>query len=136
MEGKKQSISGVIVPVITPVVDDRVDESSFRQLLTHLVEVGVHGLFVGGSSGEGPLLAPEEWQRMVEIAHDAVGETIPLLGGATDTSTRRVVDKIRLLEKTGYRYVVVTPTYYIPSRTVDEQLRLFARCREASGSMN
>jgi 4-hydroxy-tetrahydrodipicolinate synthase len=126
-------LCGVIVPVITPVDDeDRVDEAAFRQILRRLVSAGVHGIFVGGSAGEGPLLTLREWTRMIEIASDEVNRAIPLLGGAIDTSTQRVKEKIRILAGAGYCYLVVTPAYYINLRTPGEHLRLLGECAEAA----
>jgi 4-hydroxy-tetrahydrodipicolinate synthase len=129
-------LSGVIPPILTPTdAQDRVDEPALRQSIRRLIEAGVHGLFIGGTAGEGPLLVEREWTRLMEIAHDEAKGRLPLLGGVQDVSTRKVVDKIVRLREIGYSHFVVTPTFYIPSRTADEQLRLFAACREAAGDM-
>ena len=88
----------MVVPAITPI-DDRedVDEAAFRKVLRRLIKAGVHGIFVGGSAGEGPLLTDAQWRRMVEIAFDEVKGAIPLLGGAIDTSSRKVCEKVEVL---------------------------------------
>jgi len=126
-------LSGVIVPVITPVdVEDRVDELAFRGVLRRLIEAGVHALFVGGSAGVGPLLAAREWQRLMEIAADEVNGGLPLLGGAIDTSTARIKEKISFLAGLGFKYCVVTPAYYYTLQTPAEHLRLFSECAESS----
>jgi len=136
MTAKQEQLKGVVVPVITPVTAaDRVDEKQFRRVLNRLIEAGVHGIFVGGSAGEGPLLRDREWRRMVTIAAAEVKGRIPLLGGAIDTSTGRVCDKVRILREMGYRYVVVTPSYYIAVRTPSEHLRLFGAAKDAAGDM-
>jgi 4-hydroxy-tetrahydrodipicolinate synthase len=129
-------LRGVIVPVITPI-DDRedVDEPAFRRALRRLVRAGVHGIFVGGSAGEGPLLPGRQWRRMMEIGLDEVGAALPVLGGAIDNSTRRVCDKVRALAEIGYRHFVVTPTFYLAAKTADEQLRLFGEAKTAGGDM-
>ncbi len=129
-------LSGVIVPVITPLDDEeRVEEATFRRILRRLIEAGVHALFVGGSAGEGPLLVTREWQRMVEIACDEVKGALPLLGGAMDTSTSRVREKIGILAGLGFKYFVVTPTYYYTLQTPGEHLRLFSECAQSSQGM-
>ena len=127
-------LAGVIVPIVTPVdTQDRVDEPAFRQLIDHLIHAGVHGLFVGGSAGEGPLLSTHQWQRMMELAFDQVDGRIPVLGGTADTSTARVLARIQQLRAIGFRHLTIMPTFYTPARTVDEQLRLFESCREQAG---
>ncbi len=129
-------LSGVIPPLLTPTdAQDRVDEPALRRSICRLIEAGVHGLFVGGTAGEGPLLVEREWSRLMEIAFDEVGGRLPVLGGVQDVSTRKVVDKIVRLREIGYHWFVATPTFYIPARTGEEQLRLFAACREAAGAM-
>ncbi|MCX6030520.1 MAG: dihydrodipicolinate synthase family protein [Chloroflexi bacterium] len=132
---KNGELAGVVVPVITPVdSEERVDEVAFRKGIRRLINAGVNGIFVGGSAGEGPLLMAREWERMVTIARDEVSGAVHLLGGAIDTSTKRVQDKIRILSQLGYPYCVVTPTYYITLRTPNEHLRLFGECAEGAGS--
>jgi len=129
-------LTGVVVPAITPVDDeDRVDEAAFRRGLRRLIDADVNAIFVGGSAGEGPLLADHEWERMVTIAHDEVKGAVNLLGGAIDTSTRRVRAKMRILSQLGYPYCVITPTYYITLRHPDEYLRLFGECAEHADGM-
>ena len=133
---KNGELAGVVVPVITPVdADERVDEAAFRKSIRRLIKAGVHAIFVGGSAGEGPLLVPHEWERLVTIAHDEVRGEVHLLGGAIDTSTRRVLDKLCILRDIGYPYCVITPTYYITLRAPDEYLRLFGECAEQKGDM-
>jgi 4-hydroxy-tetrahydrodipicolinate synthase len=129
-------LQGVIVPVITPVDnEDRVDELTFRRVLRRLIDSGVHALFVGGSAGEGPLLVAREWQRLMEIAADEVSGALPLLGGAIDTSTRRIKEKMAILAGLGFKYCVVTPSYYYTLQIPAEHLRLFSECAESSPGM-
>jgi len=131
-----EELRGVVVPVITPVdSEDRVDEGAFRKVLRRLVGAKVHAIFVGGSAGEGPLLVPTEWERMVRIAfEEANGKTV-LMGGVSDTSTKRVTDKVRILKSIGYKRFVITPTYYINTKLPDEHLRVFGEARAAGGDM-
>jgi len=133
----KGELHGVVTPIITPVDDeDRVDEPAFRRQIQRLIAAGIHGIFVGGSAGEGPLLTGREWERMVSIARDEVGERAYLLGGAIDTSTRRVLEKVRMLRDLGYGHCVVTPTYYLTPRHPDEFVRLFGECAQHAGGMD
>ena len=127
---KSDKLSGVVVPIITPVdKEDCIDEEAFRKLIRRLIASGVNGIFVGGSAGEGPLLTEKEWVRMMEIAFDENSGAVYLLGGVSDTSTRKSVAKIKTLKTIGYEHFVVTPTFYIAIRSADEHLRLFGECK-------
>ncbi len=133
---KDSKLHGVVVPVITPVdANDNVDVTAFRKVLRRLLDAKVHAIFVGGSAGEGPLLAASAWQRMVEVAFEEVSGKAFLLGGAMETSSRRACDKVKALRKIGYRYFVLTPSYYITVKAPSEHLRLFGEAVEAAGGM-
>ena len=48
-------IRGVLLPIITPFDEKvRIDENIMRQLVDFHIKAGVHGLFVLGSTGQGP----------------------------------------------------------------------------------
>ncbi len=127
-------LKGVLVPLITPVDnEDRIDEPALRKAVRFVLSAGVHGIFCGGSAGEGPLLAAREWVRMAEIAFDECKGRVDLLGGAIDTSTARVMEKARTLVGIGYRNIVVAPTFYLTIKSPDEHLRLFGAAKEACG---
>jgi len=130
-------ISGVIVPSITPVdAYDRLDEQAFRLHLSYLVDAGVHGIFVAGTAGEGPLLTFREWQRTLEVACEVCHGKTLLLGGALDTSTARVIERVHVLAAIGYQNFVVAPPFYLKLRFEEEHLRFFSGCLEAGGDMN
>jgi 4-hydroxy-tetrahydrodipicolinate synthase len=127
----------VIVPVVTPVdAGDRVDEEAYRGLLRFLIRSGVHGIFVGGTAGEGPLFTLDEWERMSVIAFEECHGKVHLLGGTLDTSTRRVIEKARILAAIGYENYVVLPTFYLKLKLPEEHLRLFGECKEAVSDLN
>ncbi len=132
----RQELRGVVVPVITPITDrEEVDEPAFRKMLGRLVQGGVNGIFVGGSAGEGPLLTDRQWRRMIEIAAEEVGDSTALLAGVMDTSTRRVCERIAQIREVGYRYFVLTPTFYVTVRAASEHLRLFGEAKQCAGDM-
>ena len=130
-------LAGIIVPVITPVDnEDHIDEPAYRTLLRRLITAGVQGVFVGGSAGEGPLLTFREWERMVAIGFEECHGKIHLLGGTMDTSTRRIIERIKVLAQIGYQNFVTAPTFYTGTKHPSEFLRLFGACKEHSQGMN
>jgi 4-hydroxy-tetrahydrodipicolinate synthase len=128
-----KSLTGVIVPVITPVdQNENVDEKAYRAVIRRCLNAGVRGIFAGGSAGMGPLLSDGQWQRAMEIAYDEVGKDAVMMGGVIATSTRRALDQIAILDRIGFSTMVVTPTYYIALRFDDEFMMHFAKCRQAT----
>ena len=126
-------VEGVIVPLLTPLDDKEcVDESALRALIRHCLDGGVDGIFVGGTSGFGPLLVNDQWERLMEIARDEVDDSIPLLGGIIATSTVRAIERVRILERIGFKHMVVTSTFYVTPTREEEFLTHFDACRQAS----
>jgi len=130
---RSNSIRGVVVPVITPVDEqDRVDEPASRAVIRRCLEAGVDGIFAGGSAGMGPLLTETEWRRSMEAAAAEVNGRAWLLGGVIAPSTAIAVERIRFLERAGFRQMVVTPTYYIRLARREEFVAHFEACRQAT----
>lgn len=132
----KQDLFGVIVPLVTPVDDqDRVDELELRKLIRFVIEGGVHGVFMGGSSSEAPLLTMDQYVRLMEIGLDEAKGKVQVIGGVMESSTMRAIEKIKLIKQMGYETFVVTPTYYIVSESPSEHLRHFEACLNAADGM-
>lgn len=75
----------------TPLHEDgyRVNTAVLPALVNFLIDKGVKGLFVGGTTGEGILLSAAERQRLHEGAMTAVNGRVPVLlhVGANTTAT-------------------------------------------------
>ncbi|MCK7484636.1 MAG: dihydrodipicolinate synthase family protein [Bacillus subtilis] len=62
---------GIIPAVITPLTNDgKFNEKAMRKLLNYLIDGGVHGLFVVGTTGEFYGLTPEEKRDIYQVAMD------------------------------------------------------------------
>lgn len=106
-------IAGVIVPLLTPLLDDEtVDEPALGRLIEHVIAGGVSAIFVLGSSGEAPVLRAEEKDRVVRLAVDKVGGRVPVLAGLVEASTVLAVDAARRYKKLGVDALVPTAPYY------------------------
>ncbi|MFO0974994.1 MAG: dihydrodipicolinate synthase family protein [Planctomycetaceae bacterium] len=78
--------SGVIPPVVTPLLShDQLDVEAVDRLTEHLLDGGVSGLFVLGTTGEGPSLSYQIRYEMVERTCEAARERVPVLVGVTDS---------------------------------------------------
>jgi 4-hydroxy-tetrahydrodipicolinate synthase len=126
-------LQGVVVPILTPLLDDTtIDETAFRSLLRRCHNGGVHGLFVGGTAGLGPLLTDWAVTQLLEIAQDEAGDDLPLLAGVIETSTPRAINRIRQVEALGYKQFVITPAFYLAIHEHEEFLAHFGACRDAT----
>lgn len=115
-----RTYSGVIPPVITPrTADGAVDTASLERVVDHLIDGGVTGLFVLGSSGEVPYLTDTERELvMTTIAGQGKGR-VPLLVGANEQTTARVIEEGRRMVELGADALVVTTPYYALSNAAE-----------------
>ena len=107
-------LRGVIPPLVTPVDEEgEVDRGSLARRIGFLLDAGVDGLFVGGSTGEVALLDSAARRTVVEVAVATAGGRVPVLAGAVDTGTRRVIEQARDAARLGADAVVVTAPFYV-----------------------
>jgi 4-hydroxy-tetrahydrodipicolinate synthase len=78
------------------------------------------------------MLSDSQWQILMETARQSVSNEKILLGGVICTSSRIAVEKIKILEKIGFKHIAVTPTYYITLNRDDQFLRHFDICRNST----
>lgn len=124
-------LAGVIPPVITPLTEDRrFDAGSAKRLYAHLVEAGVHGLFLFGTSGEGPSLSHAIRAEALASVRHVVGNHVPILVGCIEPATARVIDRARWAADNGATAVVACPPTYLPA-TQEELKTHFRTIREA-----
>ena len=83
-------LHGVIPPILTPRGADGIDQASLRRLCEVLLDAGVDGIFVLGSTGEMALLDDASRDLAVQTVASTVVGQVPVLVGVIDTGTGRV----------------------------------------------
>jgi len=118
-------IQGIIPPITTPFdADGEIDEALLRADVRHLVEaVGVHGLAVGGSTGEGHTLSVDELRL--------AGGRVPVIAGIIADSTRQVIERGRALADLDVAALQITPVHYLFRPDDRAMYRYFATVAEA-----
>ncbi len=119
-------LHGVVTALVTPLSPDgRPDLPALERLIERQVAAGVHGLFVLGSVGEGPLLGDAEYREVARCAARAVRGRSLLLGGASDNSVGRVLERLHWLAEAGVAAGVLTLPYYGWPPRVPESVGFF-----------
>ncbi|MGG6381612.1 dihydrodipicolinate synthase family protein [Paenarthrobacter sp. NEAU-H11] len=108
---------GVIPPVVTPRhADGSIDTASLTNVTKHLLDGGVSGLFVLGSSAEVPYMTNAERELVVstiaEANASAGADAVPLIVGANEQTTNRVIEEAKKVIDLGADAIVVTSMYY------------------------
>ncbi|HEY8551588.1 MAG TPA: dihydrodipicolinate synthase family protein [Vicinamibacterales bacterium] len=125
-------LSGVIVPHVTPLTPaEGLDEAGLDRLIDFLLDAGVHGLFANGSMG-GFAFLPDavQFQTIARTVERTAGR-VPVLAGVSDTSTTRVLARLREVQRLEPDAVVVMPPFYYLARQ-DELLHFFDTVADAA----
>ncbi len=105
--------AGVVPPVATPLLaDGTIDYGSLERLVNYLIDAGVHGLFALGSTGETAYFTDDQ---RVDIARTIVSATagrVPIIAGAIELTSARILDTSRRLADTGVDAIVTTAPLY------------------------
>ena len=107
-------LAGVIVPTTTPFdAHGDITFSAIAEQVDWLFECGVHGIAVGGSTGEGHSLASDEYAQLIETAVSSAKGRFPVIAGIITDSTRESVRRGQLVREMGVAALQVTPVHYL-----------------------
>lgn len=109
---------GIFPALVTPFTDDgkAVDEERLRALVSHCLELGVHGVVPCGTTGEFVNLTTEEKRRVIKIVIDEVNGRVPVIAGTGASGTDQTVEMTRYAKDAGATAaLIVTPFYLKPA---------------------
>ncbi|MER8395076.1 dihydrodipicolinate synthase family protein [Mesorhizobium sp. M0045] len=105
--------TGVVPPVVTPLnADFSVDFPSFTRTIENLLDGGVHGLFVLGSTSEVVFHDEAGRRAILEHAVKVNNGRVPIFAGVIDPTTDRVINHARIARSAGADAIVVTAPFY------------------------
>lgn len=108
------SFQGIIPPMITPLNPDfSLDVAHAEKLIEHLIEGGVHGIFILGTTGESASLSPDVKSDLIRLTCKRVNRRIPVLVGITDCSFVQSLDLAAIAHESGANALVAAPPFYI-----------------------
>ena len=104
---------GVIVPMVTPfTADGEVDLAAAGRIINHIVATGA-SIFVLGTTGEAPSIAPNVKTRLVKAAVQQNAGRTTTYAGISDTCAAVSVDLARQYTDLGVKVVVAhVPCFY------------------------
>ncbi len=108
---------GIYTPVVTPHDPDfSINKDKFAEVIEFLIDKGVNGLIVAGTTGEYYAQSPEERVEMMALAKDLIKGRLPLIVG---TGAMRTEDAIMYAEAAkgigADALLVTTPPYTYPT---------------------
>ncbi|NYE61893.1 4-hydroxy-tetrahydrodipicolinate synthase [Duganella sp. 1224] len=120
------SLHGIWVPLATPMRHGEIDLAQLQRLAARLIDDGVHGLVVCGTTGEAPQLDLAEQSAalaaVLEVAQGAHGahgshQRCPVMMGIGGSDTFAAASRVLEFDDTDLAgYLVSTPAYVRPSQ--------------------
>ncbi|HBO6790981.1 TPA: dihydrodipicolinate synthase family protein, partial [Pseudomonas aeruginosa] len=114
---------GIYTPAITPLsADGSIDTQAFAEVLEFLVESKVHGIVIGGSTGEYYAHTAEERLALAARASDVIAGRLPLVVGTGAIRTEDSLAYAEAARAIGADAILVgSPPYALPtSREIAE----------------
>ena len=96
------------------------------------MRLGVAGVFVAGTCGEGPWMPDRERRRLVKAAVAAADKRLPIAVQVSDNSAARIADNLELAAQDGADFAVIAPPRFLLNATPANLLRLYQKAIEAS----
>jgi 4-hydroxy-tetrahydrodipicolinate synthase len=121
--------------MVTPFdANEDIDERALRADVRYLIqEAGVHGLAVGGSTGEGHTLSTGELRHIVGAAVEEANGRVPVIAGIIVDSTRQAVERGRALADLDVAALQITPVHYLFKPDDEMMYRHFATVADRVG---
>jgi len=129
---QKPLLHGVIAAMLTPMRDagTRVDVEAATRLVSRLVDGGIHGLYVAGTTGEGLYLGPDEHRELSRaVVKAARGVPVVVHVGALTTAEAVALAR-QAVQIEATAVAAIPPPYY--SLTREEILTHFTAIAKAA----
>ncbi len=98
---------------VTPFTsDEELDIEALRVNVDYYTENGVHGVVVGGSTGEFASLSLEEHEKIIEAVVDRVNGKVPVIAGTAACATRRVIELTKYAKDVGADGAMIVAPFY------------------------
>lgn len=108
---------GIYTPAVTPLAaDGSIDNAAFAAMLESLIAAKVHGIIIGGSTGEYYSHTAQERFDLAAYAKKVVGTRLPLIVGTGATRTEDSIEYAKAAKAIGADAILVTsPPYALPT---------------------
>ncbi len=107
------SFNGIWIPLVTPFRGGVIDIDAAQRLAIRLVDKGIQGLVVCGTTGEAALLDDDEQAAMLYAVQEAVSLRCPVVMGLSGSDTRAMTKKVARFDQTGVAGFLISPPSYV-----------------------
>jgi 4-hydroxy-tetrahydrodipicolinate synthase len=107
-------LKGIITAMASPLDDNfEISPAGVKQLVNHLIDRGVAGIFILGTNGEFFSMSTAQKLRYAELAVKAAAGRVPVFAGSGGINTQEVIELTNEFEKKGVTAVSIIVPYLI-----------------------
>ena len=103
---------GSFVALITPFINNEIDEDKFQKFVEWQISEGTSGLVPCGTTGESPTLSHEEHKRVIDLTLEVSNNRVPVMAGTGSNSTEEAISLTRYAKKVGADSALLVMPYY------------------------
>jgi 4-hydroxy-tetrahydrodipicolinate synthase len=119
-------IKGIYTPVVTPFRKNyEIDFGSLEKILKFLLKKKIHGIVIGGTTGEYFSLNFQERVQLFEFVKKIVGNKCQLIAGTTAINANEAIELSLIAKYLGYKCILLgSPPYSQPTQEESAQFFL------------
>lgn len=103
----------------------RIDKVAVKRLVKHHLRLGVRGLFLGGTCGEGPWMPDDERRELTRATVQAACGKLVVAVQVSDNSAARIIDNMRMAAEDGADVAIIAPPYFLLNATTENVVNLY-----------
>ena len=103
---------GSFVALITPFLNNEIDEKAFQKFIEWQISEGTSGLVPCGTTGESPTLSHAEHERLIDLTLEVANKKVPVVAGTGSNSTEEAISLTKFAKKAGADAALVVMPYY------------------------
>ena len=105
-------VQGVMVPLVTPFKNGKIDYESYSRMINNLIEQGINGIIPLATTGESPTISEYEYEEILEKTIEFTNKRVPIYTGFGGNNTGDVVKKLKILDKYDIDGILSVAPYY------------------------
>lgn len=105
-------IEGIIIPLVTPFKDNRVDFVCYKKLIDYYIDQGVDGIIPLGTTGESPTIESFEYNEILLKTMEYNNGRTKVYVGLGGNNTSEVIKKLKIAEDNNVDGILSVSPYY------------------------
>jgi 4-hydroxy-tetrahydrodipicolinate synthase len=105
-------VEGVLVPLVTPFKDGKVDFKSYERMINHYIKEGVNGVIPLATTGESPTILTCEYEEVLGKTMEYNNNRVPVYVGLGGNNTSEVIKMLKIVEKHNVDGILSVAPYY------------------------